>query len=383
MAAKPPGGLRRKRSADSSGAPRLASPCPQQLPACAHASLLLPPPPGVPAPAPGDIQRCDGRHDRRAGGGRRWGGSDRGSRAFLLLMGGLVSTLVAGCAWPPAAGSARGPRIRFDERSAGWRRRGGGCVTRSRVAGAGISTASRSPRPGSRSRSRPKRARSTHATWPTPARRPRGFAGIGGAGAVEERSRCCAWCAPAGSSTSRTRFSWCRWTAWRRRSEPAREPHPAPGSWPRRRLRAERELLRGSLVARSGAGGGIGEHADEQEVREAVGDRLGHGGCVAVQGADRERGEPAGLLGVLDQRRRIGCRRGVLEPVGGLLVGERQPLVGVVAAGFSRRIGGRGGSGEGCRWRWCRSSRSAPRRRRRRRACWLGGGAGRWRRRRG
>ena len=31
---------------------------------------------------------------------------------------------------------------------------------------------------------RPRRARSTHATWPTPARRPRGFIGIGGAGAV-------------------------------------------------------------------------------------------------------------------------------------------------------------------------------------------------------
>ena len=30
--------------------------------------------------------------------------------------------------------------------------------------------------------------------------------------------------------------------------------------------------------------------------------------------------------------------------------------------GIHCRIGGRGGSGEGCRWRWCRSSRSAPRR---------------------
>jgi len=48
---------------------------------------------------------------------------------------------------------------------------------------------------------RSKRASSTHATWPAPARRPCGFTGIGGAGAVEERSRCCAWCAPAGSST--------------------------------------------------------------------------------------------------------------------------------------------------------------------------------------
>jgi hypothetical protein len=70
-------------------------------------------------------------------------------------------------------------------------------------------------------------------------------------------------------------------------------------------------------------------------VCEAVGDRLGHGGCVAVKGADRERGEAAGLLGVVDRWWRLGGSRGVLEPVGGLLVGERQPLVGVVAAGFA------------------------------------------------
>jgi hypothetical protein len=70
-------------------------------------------------------------------------------------------------------------------------------------------------------------------------------------------------------------------------------------------------------------------------VCEAVGDRLGHGGGVAVEGADRERGEPAGLLGMLDQRRRLGGWRGVLEPVGGLLVGERQPFIRGVAAGLS------------------------------------------------
>jgi len=39
---------------------------------------------------------------------------------------------------------------------------------------------------------RPKRVRSTSATWLTPGRRRRGFAGIGGAGVDEERSRCCA-----------------------------------------------------------------------------------------------------------------------------------------------------------------------------------------------
>ena len=51
--------------------------------------------------------------------------------------------------------------------------------------------------------------------------------------------------------------------------------------------------------------------------------------------------------------------------------------------GSGRRIRGRGGSGADCRWRWCRSSRSAPRQRRRRHVCWLGGRAGRWRRRQG
>ena len=80
---------------------------------------------------------------------------------------------------------------------------------------------------------------------------------------------------------------------------------PRPGFWPRRPFRPERELFRGLLVARSGAGG-VGKHAGEQEVCEAVDDRLRHRRCVAVQGADRERCEPAGLLGVPDHGWRIG-----------------------------------------------------------------------------
>ena len=63
------------------------------------------------------------------------------------------STPVTGWAWPLAAVLALSLRLRFDERSAGWRRRGGGYVTRSSGVGVGISTAWRSPRPGSRSRS--------------------------------------------------------------------------------------------------------------------------------------------------------------------------------------------------------------------------------------
>ena len=60
-----------------------------------------------------------------------------------------------------------------------------------------------------------------------------------------------------------TRFSWCRWTAWRRRSEPAPEPHPAPVPGLADLVRAERGPLGGLLVAGSGAGGGVGEHAGE------------------------------------------------------------------------------------------------------------------------
>ena len=59
------------------------------------------------------------------------------------------STLVTGRAWPPAAASGRGLKTRCVTRSAGLRRKGGGCGTRSNVAGAGISTASRLPRPES------------------------------------------------------------------------------------------------------------------------------------------------------------------------------------------------------------------------------------------
>jgi len=170
--------------------------------------------------------------------------------------------LVAGCAWPLGATSARGLKTRCVERSAGWRRRVGGCGTRSRVAGRGdIDSVAIAPT-GVAFAIETKRARSTHATCTTPGKRPCGYADIGGASAVKERSRCCAWCAPAGSSTSRTRFSWCRSTAWRRRSEPAREPHPAPGSWPRRRLRAERELLSGVASRSVGSGRRSGFQAE-------------------------------------------------------------------------------------------------------------------------
>ena len=56
----------------------------------------------------------------------------------------------------------------------------------------------------------------------------------------------------------------------------------------------------------------VGEDADEEEVGEAVGDRLGGVGCVAVERADRERGPAAGLFGVVDQRRRLGGGRGLV-----------------------------------------------------------------------
>ena len=38
----------------------------------------------------------------------------------------------------------------------------------------------------------------------------RGFTGIAGVGVGEERSRCCAWCVPAGWRGSRTGFLWSR-----------------------------------------------------------------------------------------------------------------------------------------------------------------------------
>ena len=225
----------------------------------------LPAPSAGPAPAPRRRERRGSDRRRRAGGDRRWRRRYRAGRiagAGDGRAGGRRSSLGAPGRSQPRRRAVRG--LRFDERSAGWRRRGGGCVTRSRGVGAGISTASRSPRPGSRSRSRPRRARSTHATWPAPGRRPRGFTGIGGAGAVEGRSRCCAWCAPAGSSRSRTRFSWCRLD----RLAPALRA--GAGTSPRPRFLAPQtssvlsaERSRGLLVARSGAGGGVGEHADE------------------------------------------------------------------------------------------------------------------------
>jgi len=42
----------------------------------------------------------------------------------------------------------------------------------------------------------------------------------------------------------RTGFSWCRLTAWFRRSEPALGPHPGPGSWPRSPRPAEAQAFR-------------------------------------------------------------------------------------------------------------------------------------------
>ena len=219
--------------------------CPRWLRACLGVLVELSPPPTGPASAP---RRSKMRRPRSPL--VRWR-SPPGTRAtalaglLLVVMAAWRWTLVAGSAWPPAAVSALGPKVRSDGRSAGWRRRGGGCGTRSRGAGAGISTASRSPRRASRSRSRPRRARSMPATWLTPGRRPRGFAGIAGVGVGEERSRCCAWCVPAGWRGSRTGFSWCRLIAWRPRSEPALEPHPGPGSWPRHPRPAKRGALPG------------------------------------------------------------------------------------------------------------------------------------------
>ena len=77
------------------------------------------------------------------------------------------------------------------------------------------------------------------------------------------------------------------------------------------------------LLALPVGGGGVGEHADGEEVGEGVCDRLGRVRRVAVERPDRDCGVAAGLLGVVDQRWRIDCGRGVFEPVGGLLVGER------------------------------------------------------------
>ena len=71
----------------------------------------------------------------------------------------------------------------------------------------------------------------------------------------------------------------------------------------------DRELNRGAGLAGRGVWSGgwvlagfVGEDADDQEVRDAVGDRLGHARGVAVERADGERREPAGLLGMLDER---------------------------------------------------------------------------------
>jgi hypothetical protein len=80
--------------------------------------------------------------------------------------------------------------------------------------------------------------------------------------------------------------------------------------------------------------GGVGEHAHGEEVREAVGDRLRGSDCVAVEQADRDRGVAAGLLRVVDQRGRVGCRREGAQVVRRLVVDVRQPLLGGVGAGI-------------------------------------------------
>ena len=248
------GGVANGRSRCCLARRRLAV-CPRRLRACLGVLVELSAPPTGSASAPRRSKLRGRDHRWRAGGNRCRHPSNGAGRIAAGRDGGCwCSTLVAGCGWPLAAVSALGPKVRSVERSAGWRRRGGGCGTRSRGAGAGISTASRSPRLASRLRSSPRRARSMRATWPTPGRRRRGFTGIAGVGVGEERSRCCAWCVPAGWRGSRTGFLWSRLIAWFRFSGPAREPHRGPGSWLRSLRPAEREALRGLLAAWSRVG---------------------------------------------------------------------------------------------------------------------------------
>ena len=120
---------------------------------------------------------------------------------LALVMAALVVDARRWVRLAARSGAALGLKAQVGERSAGWRRG----VAVAALAPLGWARGYRQcrdrPDLGSRSRSRPRRTRSTHATSPAPGRRPSGFTGIAGAGAVEERSRCCAWCAPAGSST--------------------------------------------------------------------------------------------------------------------------------------------------------------------------------------
>jgi hypothetical protein len=153
---------------------------------------------------------------------------------------------------------------------------------------------------GSRSRSRRRRARSRNATWPAPRKRRRGSTGIAGARAGGERSRCCAWCAHAESSTSKTEVLAVSLDPLAPALGASAGTSPRPAFLARktspRWVRSWLTTGSSASVAGAGAGGGVDEHAGEQEVCEAVGDRLGHTGCVAVQGADRHGRESAGLL---------------------------------------------------------------------------------------
>ncbi len=151
-----------------------------------------------------------------------------------------------------------------------------------------------------------------------------GFTGAGGGGVAAARSRCCASCAHGRWSGSMMGCWSCRWS----------------GSWGRFAPRLGQRGVRGSSLGTSRAADGgrgvafpagpargrefasgcgdvagrgvwsggwvlagfVGEDADDEEVCDAVGDRLGRAWGVAVERADGERREPAGLLGMLDQR---------------------------------------------------------------------------------
>ena len=184
---------------------------------------------------------------------------DAGATALAGLLALVMAALVLDARrWVRLAARSR----------VGARSEDSGSTSAQRAGGGGVAAAALAPvwraRGYRQRRDRPDRGRvrdrdqDAHVRRTPPGPRPAdgrvAVTGIGGAGAVEGRSRCCAWCAPAGLSTSRTRFSWCRLTAWRRRSEPAREPHPAPGSWPRSPRPAEREALRGLLAAQVESG---------------------------------------------------------------------------------------------------------------------------------
>ena len=204
---------------------------PRRLRACSGVLVELSAPPTGSASAPrrGKMRGCDRRwcaggnrcRHPRNGTGRIAAGRDGGS-------GGGRSSLDS---------AGRSQRCRRSVRGSGptgARRAGGGGVAGAALAPVGPARGYRQrrdcpDRPRVRNRDQVAHV-SMHATWPARGRPPRGFTGIGGVGAGEERSRCCAWCEPAGWKGSRTGFSLCRLTAYRPRSERAPEPHRGPGS---------------------------------------------------------------------------------------------------------------------------------------------------------